>query len=207
MRLNFGVRRRMKHFDFRVLEAFPEPAFEELAREAFSDFGRESQQLAEVLSAEAALRGNSSKPVTEASLRIGAFRDERLVGWTYARAEAEHDLYMVNSGVARAERREGVYSRLVQLTIQYAASQGYRSIKSRHTPMNNAVIIPKLRLGFQVSGFEYSEVYGPLVCLTYLVGERRRELYQERATPIVPPMAKLDHSQNDARTGPESGRA
>jgi len=26
----------MKHFDFRGLDAFPEPAFEELAREAFS---------------------------------------------------------------------------------------------------------------------------------------------------------------------------
>jgi ribosomal protein S18 acetylase RimI-like enzyme len=182
----------MKHFDFRVLEAFPEPSFEELAREAFSEFGRESQQLAEVVSAEAALRGNSSKFVTQPSLRIGAFRDEQLVGWTYARAEDGHDLYMVNSGVARAERRQGVYSRLVQLTVQYATSHGYRSIKSRHASMNNAVIIPKLRLGFQVSGFEYSEVYGPLVCLTYLVGERRRELYQERATPIVLPVSKLD---------------
>ena len=176
----------MNPFDFRVLDAFPEPAFAELARQAFSDFGQPSQQLAEVLSAEAALRGESLKLAAQPSLRIGAFRDERLVGWTHARAEAGYDLYMVNSGVDRAHRRQGVYSRLVQLTIDHAASHGYRSIKSRHIPLNNAVIIAKLRLGFHVSGFEYSETYGPLVCLTYVVGEPRRELYRARATPIVP---------------------
>ena len=176
----------MNNFDCRVLETFPEPGFAQLAREAFSDFGQQSQQLAEVLSTEAALRDSSLKLVDPPSLRVGAFRAERLVGWTFARAEAGYDLHMVNSGVARAERRQGVYSRLVQLTIEYATSHGYRSIKSRHVPMNNAVIIAKLRLGFQVSGFEYSEVYGPLVCLTHLVGEPRRELYQARAAPIVP---------------------
>ena len=178
----------MSNFDFRVLEAFSEPAFTQLAREAFSDFGQPSQQLAEVLSAEAALRDSdgSPRPLDPPPLRMGAFRGEQLVGWTCARAEAGHDLHMVNSGVARAERRQGVYSRLVQMTIEYATSHGYRSIKSRHVPMNNAVIIAKLRLGFQVSGFEYSEVYGPLVCLTHLVGEPRRALYRARATPIVP---------------------
>ena len=179
------VRRHVNHFDFRFLESFPEPAFAQLTREAFSDFGRQSQQLAEVLSAETTQRDSTLTLVDPPSLRIGAFRGERLVGWTYARAEVGYDLHMVNSGVARAERRQGLYSRLVQLTIEYATSQGYRTIKSRHVPMNNAVIIPKLRLGFQVSGFEYSEVYGPLVCLTYLVGKPRRELYQARATPIV----------------------
>ena len=32
-------------------------------------------------------------------------------------------------------------------------------VTSRHLPTNNPVIIAKLRLGFQVSGFEYSEEF------------------------------------------------
>jgi ribosomal protein S18 acetylase RimI-like enzyme len=176
----------LESVDFRELDAFPEPEFESLSREAFSDFGQPSPSLADVLRAEAAARVDAP-PVDAKSLRIGAFLGARLVGWTFSQAEPGHCLHMVNSGVARDERGKRVYSRLVQLTIAHANARGYTSIRSRHVPTNNAVIIPKLRLGFQVSGFEYSEVYGPLVRLTYLVAPARRELFRSRAQPIVAP--------------------
>ena len=73
-----------------------------------------------------------------------------------------------------------------EATISYATTHSFQRIFSRHVPSNNAVIIPKLRLGFMVSAFEYSEVYGPLVHLTYLVGAKRRDLYQTHSKPIVP---------------------
>ena len=177
---------------FRVLDQFPEPEFAQLAAAAFSDFGTPSQQLAEVLSAEAAVCDGSSKLADPPTLRIGAFRDGRLIGWTLARAVAGNDLTMVNSGVAPGERRQGIYARLVELTIKHATVRGYRSISSRHVPMHNGVIIAKLRLGFQVSGFEYSEVYGPLVCLRYLVSATRQQLYRVRAMPIVQLAASAD---------------
>jgi len=91
---------------------------------------------------------------------------------------------MVNSGVAAAERRTGIYSELVRLVIEEVRSRGYALIWSRHAANNNAVIVAKLKLGFFISGFEYSEVYGPLVRLTYILREKRRQLYQARATPI-----------------------
>ena len=122
------------------------------------------------------------------------FRDRRLVGWTLSRAVAGNDLCMVNSGIAPAERRQGIYSRLVELTIEHASARGYRSITSRHVPMNNGVIIAKLRLGFQVSGFEYSEVYGPWVCLRYLVSAARQQLCRVRAIPILPLAVSADGS-------------
>ena len=84
------------------------------------------------------------------------------------------------------ERRKGIYSALVQALLVHAASQGYSNVRSRHTATNTAVIVAKLKLGFQISGFEYSEVYGPLVQLNYLVGEARRKLYEARAAPIRP---------------------
>ena len=85
---------------------------------------------------------------------------------------------------ATAERRTGIYSELARLVIDEAKSRGYSVIWSRHAANNNAVIVAKLKLGFFVSGFEYSEVYGPLVRLTYLLREKRRQLYQARAKPI-----------------------
>ena len=115
--------------------------------------------------------------------RVAAFNDEILVGWTYARSEGT-TLQMVNSGVALAERRNGVYTQLVKLVIAHAQATGFSTILSRHAANNNAVIIAKLKVGFMVSGFEYSEVYGPLVRLTYLVGNLRRQLYRKRSNPI-----------------------
>jgi ribosomal protein S18 acetylase RimI-like enzyme len=185
-RLKRRVRCHLSNIEFRELDAFPEPAFAVLSREAFRDFGHPSQDLADLLSLEAAERNNRSESAARLLVRIGAFRGSSLVGWSLARCEAGHVLYMVNSGVAVSERRHGVYSGLVQRVIDHARSDGYVSVTSRHVPMNNAAIIAKLKLGFQVSGFEYSEVYGPLVRLVYLVSEQRRKLYGSRATPIVP---------------------
>ena len=173
----------MNGISFRVVEEFPEPEFSLLVDEAFSDY-EPSTLLSEVGVEEAAARSGATAAPSKGAIRIGAFRGEQLVGWTYANPEGPGLVYMVNSGVATAERRTGVYSELARLLIEEARSRGFSIIWSRHAANNNAVIIAKLKLGFFVSGFEYSEVYGPLVRLTYLLGEKRRQLYQARATPI-----------------------
>jgi ribosomal protein S18 acetylase RimI-like enzyme len=174
----------MSDLVFRVVEQFPEPAYSALAGEAFSDF-EASELLSEVLNEEAAVKSGTPGTVEEgAALRIGVFQGDTLVGWTFARPQGAKHLHMINSAVAPAHRRQGVYSKLVQLVIEHARSGGYVAILSRHAANNNAVIVAKLKLGFFVSGFEYSEVYGPLVRLTYLPGELRRTLHRTRSSPI-----------------------
>ena len=131
------------------------------------------------------LRGSATASAAEdGMLRIGAFRGDALVGWTFAHTEGASHFHLVNSGVAPAERRHGVYSTLARMVIENARLRGCVAILSRHAANNNAVIIAKLKLGFFVSGFEYSEVYGPLVRLTFLLGERRRTLHRIRSSPI-----------------------
>ena len=181
----------MTTIQYRVLESFPEPAFSELARDAFADH-EPSELLADVMAEEAATQQRQPDSVTHA-LRIGAFRDEVLIGWTYAHAEGSR-LHMVNSGVAPASRRQRVYSQLVQLVLDHAKVHGFVSVLSRHAANNNAVVIAKLKLGFFVSGFEYSEVYGPLVRLSYLTGTLRRKLHQARSSPL----RRLDPGANPA---------
>jgi ribosomal protein S18 acetylase RimI-like enzyme len=173
----------MSDLRLHTVDQFPEPAFSALAHDAFSDY-EQSPLLTDVLDHESAARSGPLASTDEGALRIAAFRAEALVGWTYARPDGVQHLHMINSGVAPAERRKGVYSQLVQRTIEHAKSHCYISILSRHTASNNAVIVAKLKLGFFVSGFEYSEVYGPLVRLTYLVGDLRRGLHDARSRPL-----------------------
>jgi len=173
----------MNNSTFRVVDQFPEPAFSALTEEAFSDY-EASELLTDVANEEAATRPGTPNTTEQGVLRIGAFRRDVLVGWTFARPEGASHLYMIDSGVTPAARRQGIYSELVRLVLEHAKSRGYVAVLSRHAANNNAVIIAKLKLGFFVSGFEYSEVYGPLVRLTFLVRELRRTLYRTRSSPI-----------------------
>ena len=173
----------MSEVIFRVIDKFPVPEFSLLAAKAFSDY-ETSELLTQVLNAEAALKPKSLNTADDGALRIGAFRGDSLIGWTLARPQGEGHIHMINSGVAPAHRNQGVYSKLVQLVIEHARSHGCVDIQSRHAASNNAVIVAKLKLGFFVSGFEYSEVYGPLVRLTFLLGELRRTLHRTRSSPI-----------------------
>ncbi len=136
-----------------------------------------------MLASEAVVR-QSEPPRPVDTFRVAAFRGDELIGWTFSYREGSFQFQMLNSGVIAKERRRGVYARLAQAVLEHATAQGYVSIESRHVRTNSAVIIAKLRLGFQVSGFEYSEVYRPLVRLKYLVGEPRRDLYNVRSRPI-----------------------
>lgn len=173
----------MTEVTFRVVDQFPEPAHSRLAADAFADYAP-SGLLSKVLDAEAAQRSGALSSTEAGALRIGAFRGESLVGWTFGRREGAHQFHMINSGVAGSERRRGIYTHLARLAMAHARSLGCSTVLSRHAANNNAVIIAKLKLGFVVSGFEYSEVYGPLVRLTCLLGEPRRTLYQSRSTPL-----------------------
>lgn len=168
---------------FKVVDAFPEPAHADLVKRVFSDY-EPSQALADVLDAEGAVRAVAPQPGGEA-FRVAAFVGETLVGWTYARGDGGH-LLSINSGVAPEHRRQGIYTALVERVLARARERGYVSVQSRHAANNNAVIIPKLRLGFVISGFEYSEVYGPLVRLTCLISDGRRALHHARSSPIQP---------------------
>jgi ribosomal protein S18 acetylase RimI-like enzyme len=171
----------MTAITYRIVDEFPEPAHPVLLDEAFSDY-EESALLSDVAREEATARSGTREIVKKGELRIAAFRGDELIGWTYASPEGSSLLYMINSGVAIAARRTGIYTELCRMVIEHAKSKGYTSILSRHAASNNAVIVAKLKLGFFVSGFEYSEVYGPLVRLTYLLGNLRNTLYHPALT-------------------------
>ena len=168
-----------------ALDVVPEAELAALSDEIFGD-EQPSDLLAEVLAAEAAARRAQAQEEAPGRFGLAAFRGGKLVGWTEGFRVGTNQFHMLNSGVAMAERRNGVYSQLVRAVLVHAQEQGYVAVKSLHVAANSPVIIAKLRLGFHISGFEYSEVYGPLVQLKHLIGETRRHLYKARTAAIRP---------------------
>jgi GNAT superfamily N-acetyltransferase len=147
------------------VERFPEPAFGRLARSLL--------RAAPADALGGARRGfQPSRP-----MRFAAFAGDALIGATVGWQDAPDRFYMALSIVAPAHRRRGVYTRLVEAVIAAARKSGFAEIASRHRPDNAAVLIAKLRLGFVVTGYETSAVFGDLVKLTLpLTAARRRAL-------------------------------
>jgi hypothetical protein len=59
-------------------------------------------------------------------------------------------------------------------------------VESRHTASNNRVIIPKLKVGFVLSGFEVSDQFGTLVWLRYYFNPTRRRMVDVRTGEHAP---------------------
>lgn len=173
----------MSTLQVRPADKFPEPAFSQLQRLVFADVQRESGELDEVLAAEAAMGG--SPPTYTPIFRVGAWRGDELVGWSWGWMERTKSFYMANSGVVAAQRRQGVYTALLEAVRAHALTQGAVALRSQHSVLNNAVIIAKLRFGFHVSGLSQSAQMGTLVELSHHLSPPRQEMFRSRAIPFV----------------------
>lgn len=171
-----------------AVDLFSEPEFTEAAERIFGDGARKVLMETHVGSEEmkriAALRTSLPPP---ARLRIGAFDADRLVGWTSGWHEPGGVFYVTNSAVLPEYRRRGIYTRLARAITEEAALRGCHTVYSKHIATNNAVIIAKLRLGFVITGMEFSEELGLLVRLSYAVSPGRARLFKERTSPLKAP--------------------
>jgi len=123
-------------------------------------------------------------------LRVGAFDGEELVGWTVGWFEREGAFYMANSAVLPTHRRRGIYAALVRRCLVEAAKGGAAVVRSRHVAENRAIQIAKLKLGFFITGSEYSEEYGFLIRMTCFLREERLKLFLGRSAPLAQAVEK-----------------
>jgi hypothetical protein len=172
----------------RFVEKFPEPDFSRLHRVVFSEMQQTSPELAATLEHEAEACA-SVKHVHSPMYRLGAYRDEELVGWSCGWMERGNVFYVATSGVIPTQRRQGIYTSLLAAIRDYASSVGAISIRSQHSVLNNPVLIAKLRAGFHTSGLSQSAQMGTLVELTFHFHQQRLELFRTRALPFVVPDA------------------
>ena len=103
-----------------------------------------------------------------------------IVGWTYSYQSDHETLYMCNTAIAPDHRGKGLYSLLLDVIIEVARTEGFQLITSKHHASNSAVIVPKLKAGFIITGMALDEKYGLMVLLTYYVDPKRRQMAFQR---------------------------
>ncbi|MFN4907881.1 MAG: GNAT family N-acetyltransferase [Bacteroidota bacterium] len=110
----------------------------------------------------------------------GIYIGDEIVGWTVAQ-QSDHDtLLMRNTAIDPAHRGKGLYTALLPIVIEHARSGGYQRIQSTHLAANNAVIVPKLKAGFIITGLNVNEKFGLLVTLTCFLTQGRHHLALNR---------------------------
>lgn len=171
------------HGDYIVkpVEKFEEPLYTQLVDRVFFEEFPSIDYKALATEAEL-LRENELKQRLRGRyfLRIGAFHQGRLIGWTVGWQDTDNLFYMANSAVLPEHRRKGVYQQLLKGVLQITKEDGFQALYSRHLAGNNNVIIPKLKAGFVLSGMEVLEAFGTLVRMTYYHSDLRRDCYDFR---------------------------
>ena len=120
------------------------------------------------------------------ALRLGVFQGATFVGWHLGLQVAPSNFMMVSTGLLREHRRKGVYTALLPIVLERVKAEGFQVVSSRHNLTNNAVIIPKLKAGFVISGFEVNDMYGTLVQLSYFFNPTRRKMLDVRVGQAAP---------------------
>lgn len=113
-------------------------------------------------------------------LRWVAKYNDEIIGWSFGIQKSEEDFYMINSAVLPEYRNNGIYTKLLALTVEKCKEMGFQRIYSRHHMSNNAIIIPKLKYGFTITGFEIDDRFGTMAILSYYTNELRREMMSVR---------------------------
>lgn len=165
----------------RCVERFEEPAFTALVDEVFGEAQRKAV-MQRLCPAPPGWPQVAAPPVHR--VRVGAFAGERLVGWSHAWREPGGQLYVANSAVLPAYRRQGLYTRLIAAMEEQALALGCDRVASHHVADNSAVLIAKLKAGYVIAGTEFSDEMGLLVKLVRHLTEGRRALFAARIAPV-----------------------
>lgn len=120
------------------------------------------------------------------SLRLVLMFEGNVAGWAYGYQDARKSYYMQNSAVLPQFRRQGLYSTMLNITVEKLIEHGFQKIWSRHVATNNSVLIPKLKYGFCFSGFELSDIFGTLIHLCYFPNRLHKKIQDFRCGEIRP---------------------
>jgi len=99
------------------------------------------------------------------------------VGWHMGEAEDFQTFYMRNSGILPEFQNRGIFTEFSKTYARYLEELGYERISSHHKPTNHAMLILKLKQGFDIAGVEMTENWGALVKMVKILPRDRREAF------------------------------
>jgi RimJ/RimL family protein N-acetyltransferase len=111
---------------------------------------------------------------------------DEIIGWHLGWQIDAEQFYMGNTGLYKAYQGKRIYTALLPKLLEIFKEKGFQKITSRHRTSNNAVLVPKLKAGFVITGFEIEERFGLMVTLAYIFNEKRLKAYQFRTGALRP---------------------
>lgn len=117
-------------------------------------------------------------------LRLYILKGNTRVGWFMGEQISRETFYMRNTGIFKEFRNKGIYTRFLSVLREILREKGFQKITSSHIVTNNNVIVPKLKAGFMITGFEISDRFGLFVNLTYNFNEIRNKIMRYRTGEI-----------------------
>ena len=95
--------------------------------------------------------------------------------------QGERGVYnMLNTVIRAGHHCRGLYRAFLPRVVAAARDTGFREIVSRHGAANNAILVPKLKSGFVISGFELSPGHGVMVVLRLFLNDGIRQVFEYR---------------------------
>ena len=107
------------------------------------------------------------------------------IGWFYGYMEDEETFFIDTIGLVPEVRKKGIYQAFLKQLVRYLKAVGYERLTSSHHPNNRAVLIPELKVGFNIVGLEINESAGPILRVAHPLHEDRR-LGFERVFCMMP---------------------
>jgi RimJ/RimL family protein N-acetyltransferase len=98
---------------------------------------------------------------------------------------------MTHAQVHPDHQGRGIYTEIVRRVIGYTGELGFERILSEHAVGNNAVLVPKLKLGFRIIAFEIEPAFGLGLRLAYFHDPQQLAAYAFRygdatlTTPLI----------------------
>lgn len=112
--------------------------------------------------------------------RVLLWRGKEVVGAYWGQQDPMGAYYMVFSVLRGDMHGQGLYSALLDKVLATTRAAGFLSVWSRHHADNNAILVPKLKRGFVITGLEIAPRYGVMVSLRYFMNETIREIHRYR---------------------------
>lgn len=163
-----------------------QPFFERYHEVVFAETHHLAAHYAHSDTEQAAISSLANNLARRFTLGFGLFHGDTFVGWHFGQQVLAGKFKMTSTGILKEHRRRGLYSALIPVVLETVQKEDFQVIYSRHNLTNNAVIIPKLKAGFVISGFEVEDRYGALVQLSYFFNPLRRKVLDVRVGQSAP---------------------
>lgn len=107
------------------------------------------------------------------------YDDDKAIGFSAGRMTGASEFMMDDTGILPSYQGKGIYSTFLKGYISYLRDCGYERIVSYHSPTNRAVLIAKLKAGFNISGMSLREHAGASVKMAYFMYEDRLLAFED----------------------------